>query len=368
MKIVHVVEPLAGGIVSFMMSLVKNMPADSHLIVHGRRELAMPLADVKRQFHFPNVKFLLWRSAGRPLKFRKDILAFIELFVILKRLKKGGYMDVIHLHCSKAGFLGRVVARLLGMHSLVVYTPNGAPFLIGESKVSNLFYTVLEKMANCFGGRVVCCSRSEQRAYNNIGIRASLINNGIEKHEPVSRTTDRRYRRFRIVTTGRIVNQKNPSLFNEIARWFLEFKEFDFIWIGEGHQRNLLKSDNIFVTGWLSKEKVNEYVSSADLYMSTALYEGLPFAVLEALALKKTVLLSDCVGNRDLISNGLNGDTFRSPAEAIQKISRYYNNSSMLSVMGEHSMQHCEKYFDLSHTSSRYRKLYQSTAFQVMSN
>ncbi len=91
------------------------------------------------------------------------------------------------------------------------------------------------------------------------------------------------------------------------------------------------------------------------------LSEGcLPFAVLEALVLKKPVLLSDCIGNRDIVHKGLNGDLFKNEDEAIIKILQYHNNRDMLNVMGEYSQQFCEKEFDVHSTFTSYRDLYKS--------
>jgi glycosyltransferase involved in cell wall biosynthesis len=365
MKIVHIVEPLAGGIVTFLKSLVENLPDDFHIIVHGERKQVMPFSEVKKEFAYPNVKFLRWKSAQRSLRLKEDISATVELYSILKRLKKSGSFDVVHLHSSKGGFIGRIVCRMLGIQHLVVYTPNGAPFLGSASNVSNFMYKRLEKLASTFGGQVVCCSFSEQKAYESAGINALMINNGTPGGKIVgSLNKPQKNRLFRIVTSGRIVNQKNPVLFNKIATYFQEFKQFEFIWAGDGTDRHLLTATNIHVTGWLGKSDLDSIVSNADMYLSTATFEGLPFSVLEALALKKPVLLTDCVGNKDLVMEGLNGGTFQHENEAINKILQFYNNSSMLRVMGEHSATYCKNAFDYTDTCKRYRKLYHKAAYK----
>ena len=363
MKIVHVVEPFVGGIVTFINSLVKNLDDDSHIIIHGEREELIPLAAVKKQFSSPNVKFLRWKSAQRSLNPHKDIIAFLELYTILKRLKDNNSIDVVHLHSSKGGFLGRIVCRLLKIQDVVFYTPNGAPFLANESTTINFIYKKLEKLASNFGGQVVSCSPSEQKAYKLAGIESVTINNGIKpKKVSLSSKNRKKDRIFRIVTSGRIADQKNPILFNKIATYFEEFKQFKFVWIGEGMQGNLLTANNIQVTGWLAKEELDILVNDADIYLSTANFEGLPFAVLEALALKKPVLLTDCVGNKDLVMNGLNGDVYKNENQAINKILHFYNNSSMLNIMGENSITHCKTSFDLSDTSKSYRDLYKKAS------
>lgn len=366
MKIVHVIEPLAGGMVTFLTSLVENLPEHRHLIVHGNREHVTPLAEVKKQFTSPNVKFIRWASAQRSLHLKKDAKAFFELYTILKKLKRKKLLDVVHLHCSKGGFLGRMVCRVLGLQHLVIYTPNGAPFMAGSNPVSNYLYKILEKTASLFGGQVVCCSPSEQQAYNKVGIKAITINNGIPYKKiigkRVTRNKGNHNNNFTVVTSGRIVDQKDPELFNTIALFFEDFPDFEFLWVGDGDAKEKLTAKNIRITGWLPAEKANELVAASDVYISTAKYEGLPFAVLEALAMNMPVLLTDCVGNKDLINN-LNGAVFSDGHEAKYRLLQFYNNASMLNLMGQHSGSYCKKHFNLADTFRRYQYLYQQACF-----
>lgn len=362
MKIVHVIEPLAGGMVTFLTSLVENLPDETHLIVHGQREHITPLQDVKNQFSSGKTYFIRWPSARRQLGL-KDITAFIELYTILRRLKNKKLLDIVHLHCSKAGFLGRLVCRILGLQHLVIYTPNGAPFMAGTHFISNFLYKKLEQLASFFGGKVVCCSPSEQQSYRKAGISAITINNGIPYKKIIRRQKkEKKDLIFRVVTSGRIVDQKNPERFNKIASYFEEFPDFEFLWVGDGEMRDVLTAKNIKITGWLSTAKANDMVSHADVYLSTARFEGLPFAVLEASAMNMPLLLTDCTGNKDLI-NHLNGAVFSDDNEAIYRLLQFYNNESMLNVMGHHSGYYCKTNFNLSDTFRRYKKLYQQACF-----
>jgi glycosyltransferase involved in cell wall biosynthesis len=357
MKIVHVAEAFAGGIVVFVKSLVENLSDDEHIIVHGERAHVTSFTDIRKQFARTNARFVRWHSAQRSINLSKDFAAFLELYRILKRLKKQHQIDAVHLHSSKSGFIGRLACKLLGINN-VIYTPNGAPFLVGTSKVSNYIYKLLERIGSGFGGQVVCCSPSEQEEYEKVGISAITINNGIPFDRISGFDMEPANKKFCIVTSGRIINQKNPTLFNSIARYFEEFKQFQFVWIGDGPQKELLTSSNITITGWLPGEDVARLISSANVYLSTANFEGLPYAVLEALALKKPVLLTDSVGNRDLVKSRLNGDLFKHHSEAIIKLLQYFNNASMLNIMGEYSAMHGKESFNVNHTFTRYRHLY----------
>jgi len=382
MKIVHVVEPFASGIATFVRSLVENLNDDLHIIVHGEREYVMKSAEVKMNFPKENVRFIRWKSAQREISIRKDTVAFMELYTILKRLKKHIHIDAVHLHSSKSGFLGRLACKMARIDT-VVYTPNGAPFLVGSTKLINYIYKQLERLGSVFGGRVVCCSPSEWEAYQALGIDAVNINNGValgdqdlSRNDPF-RIENQRIRsnevpvlprmapavkpaKFRVATSGRIVDQKNPALFNAIATYFEEFGDFEFLWVGDGEDRKQLTAKNIRITGWLSSKDSKDLIAGSQVYLSTSNFEGMPFAVLEALVLRKPVLLSDCIGNRDIVHKGLNGDLFNSDEEAILKILQYYNNQDMLQVMGEYSQQLCVQEFDIHSTFTSYRDLYKS--------
>ena len=356
MTIVHVVEPFAAGVSVFVKYLTETMPDDLHIIIHGERKQVMSAANVKKTFSSPRVRFVKWHSAQRSIHPVKDFLALVELYRILKRLKEKDLIDGVHLHSSKSGLLGRIVCRRLGIKN-VFYTPNGAPFLSGRTAFSKYFYRQVEKFGNRLGGKVICCSSSELNAYLRLGIAATYISNGITVDEKIPSARGQK-EKFKIVTTGRIIKQKNPNLFNAIAQYFEEFSQFEFIWAGDGEMRKLLTAKNITVTGWLGEEDIKKLVTESDIYLSTALYEGLSFGVLEALTLHKPVLLSRCVGNMDVVKNGINGDLFATETEAIVKILQYHNNRDMLQVMGDFSKLICETEFNVKHNFSSYRELY----------
>jgi glycosyltransferase involved in cell wall biosynthesis len=360
MKIVHVVEPFASGIAAFVQSIVQNLRDDYHIIIHGEREYVMRSTEIIKYFPEDNVQFIRWPSAQRSISLVKDTAALVELCQLLKNLKAQQRIDAVHLHSSKSGFLGRLACRLMNITN-VIYTPNGAPFLLSNMNAINIVYKLFEKLGSSFGGKVVCSSQSERDAYRRLGIKAMSINNGIAinttRHDPVE--TKVISTKFRIITCARIVQQKNPALFNAIATYFKDFDQFEFVWVGDGEERHRLTSPNITITGWLTQPEVLELINGSSLYLSTSQYEGLSFSVLEALSLRKTVLLKDCIGNRDIVKRGLNGDLFTSEQEAIVKIFQYYNNPAMLRVMGEYSGWLCNEEFNVDATCLLYRNLYQ---------
>lgn len=357
MVIIHIVEPFAAGIAVFVKSLTETMPADTHIIIHGERKDEMTAAEVKKKFPSKNVRFIKWPFAQRSINPVKDFLALTELYKLLRRLKARNLADAVHLHSSKSGLLGRIACRMARITN-VFYTPNGASFLSAPNRLTKYFYKLVEKTGNLIGGNVICCSVSELKEYMKLGIKASYVNNGITIHNQKPSIEKKAGNQFRIVTSGRAEQQKNPFLFNAIASYFQDMEQFEFVWIGDGSRRDLFTSKNITVTGWLDNNEVQRYVSSSDVYLSTSKYEGLSFAVLEALSLRKPVLLSNCTGNTDIVKKGINGDLFNTANEAIIKLLQYYNNREMLDVMGQYSADICRVEFDVRENFKSYRELY----------
>jgi glycosyltransferase involved in cell wall biosynthesis len=355
MLIIHIVEPFAAGVATYIKSLTENMMDDKHIIIHGERSNLTAAREVKKYFPKDQVKFIQWKHAQREVNFKKDLNALIRLIRILKRFKNA---DAVHLHSSKAGFLGRIACSIVGIEN-VIYTPNGASFLIEDlSDFRVTLYKRLEQFANLFGGRVICTSKSERRAYSDIGIKASYINNGTSILTTREIKTVKNPNTFRIVTAGRIVSQKGPAMFNELAMRFQELKNFEFVWIGDGEDKHLLTAPNIRITGWLDTEEVHHEIKESDLYLSTSKYEGLPLAVLEAMNLKKCLLLSDCVGNRDLVRSGKNGELFSTVEDGEKKILNMYAYRESVRTMGEYSYDLCFHYFNAEKMASSYNDEY----------
>lgn len=355
MVIVHVLDPFGAGLATFLRLLTEELSDDYHIIVHGERNELVDFKEVRSHFPKKNIRFIQWKTVQRNLNVKKDFIAYVELTKILRRFR---FADVVHLHSSKAGFIGRIVCKQLGIKQ-IIYTPNGAPFLMKDAgKMKLALYKNLEKFAFSLGGKVICSSESEQKEYNDRGIKANYINNGT-KIGPASFIKDKDYSKFRIVTSGRVADQKNPEIFNQIAEAFAELTNFEFVWIGDGENSTVLSSPNIKVTGWLSNEGARQEIRKADLYLSTSYFEGLPFAVMEAMALGKCLLLSECIGNIDLVKKGINGQLFKTKEEAINNIIYFFLNKEITDSMGLNSMEICKDYFNIEDTATSYRLEYQ---------
>jgi glycosyltransferase involved in cell wall biosynthesis len=353
MKITHIIES-SGGSADFVLNLVEHLPHHEHTVIHSQRTFGSRLEEVKMNHRA--TQFIYWNDAQREIKLWLDLRASLSLFKILKV----DASDAIHLHSSKAGFLGRIVCFLLRKKN-VIYTPNGLSFLRQDvSRWKRQIYILLEKVGYFASGKIISCSKSEANELIKLGMKSDYINNGTDIFE--NRITAHNREVMVIATTGRVTIQKNPQLFNNIASAFEKDPRFQFVWIGGGELEHQLTAKNIQITGWLNKTQVLQHVQNADIYISTASWEGLPFAVVEAMNLYKPLILSRCVGNIDLVQNDYNGYLYTSASEAVSKIKLLHGNRSQLLLMGTNSHAMAGQYFDVEKMALEYEQAYKSIA------
>lgn len=351
MKIVHVMECFAGGTFNFLVDLTNELSNEEHIVIYGTNRENIP-KNFKDLFN-KNVKFIKWKTAQREMKPLKDIKALWELYTILKKIDG---VDIIHLHSSKAGFLGRIVSFLLGKSKKTIYTPHAISFLrLDISPKKRKIFIWMEKFASFFGGKIVACSQSEKEAIEEQGIKnVTFINNGIkplkiEKKENISN-------KITIISVGRLSIQKNPKLFNDVALEFIDNPDIQFIWCGDGELKSELNSPNIKCTGWIERKELENYLANADIYLSTSLWEGLPLSVLEAMSVGLPVVLSNCVGNRDLVEN--KDFLYQDKQKAVQMINYYIKDRNLLKTNEFKSKRIFNKNFKLETMVNKYYKLY----------
>lgn len=351
MKIVHVVECFAGGVFSFLSNLTNELDKEEYIVIYGVNRDNTP-SNFKEKFPL-NTKFIPWRNASRSLNPLKDIKALWELYMILKKIDN---IDIIHLHSSKAGFLGRIVSFLLGKSKKTIYTPHAISFLrLDVSPKKRKIFIWMEKFASFFGGKIIACSQSEKEAIEEQGIKnVTFINNGIKPLQVEKKVNTSN--KITIISVGRLSIQKNPKLFNDIALDFIDNPNVQFIWCGDGELKSELTSSNIKCTGWIERKELENYLANADIYLSTSLWEGLPLSVLEAMSIGLPVVLSDCVGNRDLVQD--NGFLYKNKKEATNDINELIENRELIDKKGYNSKILMDNNFYINNMAISYLNIY----------
>jgi glycosyltransferase involved in cell wall biosynthesis len=108
---------------------------------------------------------------------------------------------------------------------------------------------------------------------------------------------------FNIIVIGRLVSIKQPE---KIINAFnlLNYNEITLTFVGDGFLKQKLMKENldsIVFKGVLERESVYQELFKSDLFISMSLTEGMPMAVLEAMAAGLPVVLSDIISHREIV-------------------------------------------------------------------
>lgn len=299
-KLLFIVEAMGGGVFTYIVDLANELVNQYDMYIAYAIRPQTP-KDYKNYFD-ERICLIEVKDFIRSVQSTKDIKAFFEIRKIADQIKP----DIIHLHSSKAGALGRWAFN--GKKIPLFYTPHGYSFLMQNYSVSKRFvYKTIEMLCAKRSCTTISCSEGEHKETLKLSKRAAYVNNGINievLQKLLSSIQIETNKIFTIFTLGRICYQKNPMLFNQIAE---EMPDVHFLWIGDGEMRNELTASNIEITGWMDRKDALAKSASADVFLLTSLWEGLPISLLEAMYMKKPCVVNDVIGNHDVIHNGKNG-------------------------------------------------------------
>jgi len=352
-KVMHVCEAFGGGVFSFLKDLCQEQVASYDVtILYAKRDQTPD--DFENMFP-SNVKFIELKYFKREISPKNELKARKELKKYFKEIKP----DIVHLHSSKAGIIGRIT---LSSKVKMFYTPHGFSFLKqDDSNLKRMIYRSIEKIASFSKCTITCCSKGEYEAARSITRKAVQVNNGIDINEIESILKDVKNNKNKKITLtvgtiSRIGFQKNPKLFNEIA---LANLDINFIWIGDGELRSELTSPNIEIKGWLTRDEAIKELMKCDIFLLPSLWEGLPISLLEAMYLKKICIVSNVVGNRDVIINQENGFICNSLEEYTKVLQELNNNTYDINKIVNNAKENVLKEYNSEVMAINYRRLYE---------
>lgn len=357
MKVVHVIEALGGGVYTYFNDLsfyfgddeVKKSIETTIIYSGNRKEIDRD--KIKSEFS-SNIN-LLEINMLRNFSPLQDLKSVIQLTKELKKINP----DVIHLHSSKAGVLGRVAYFFLFKKKKLYYSPHGYSFLrTDSSKPIRKLYWLIEKYAQTFfGGVTIACGDTEFEIAKKLG-SAKLVRNGINIANVQEQYAPHQNEKLTIGIMARITAARDPEIFNQIA---LKFPHFNFVWIGDGELRHLITAPNIRITGWiLDRKTVLKELNNIDIYMQISLWEGLPIAVLEAMALQKPVIATNIIGNKDAVLHEKTGFLFNDISE-LEAIFEILKEEKTRKKFGENALARCHELFDKNQNFRQLLAFYQ---------
>lgn len=155
-KILFIVEAMGGGVFTYIVDLSNELvnEYDMYLAFAVRNQTPENYRDYfDKRIHLIEVK-----NFTRSINLIKDIKAFIEIKSIAKKIKP----DIIHLHSSKAGALGRFAFN--GRKTPLFYTPHGYSFLMqNHSTVKRMIYKAVETICSRRSCMTISCSEGEHQ-------------------------------------------------------------------------------------------------------------------------------------------------------------------------------------------------------------
>ena len=348
-KILYIVEAMGGGVFTYIVDLANELVNEYDMYIAYAVRKQTP-KNYKEYFD-DRIHLIEVKNFGRAIDASKDLKAFFEIKNIADEVKP----DIIHLHSSKAGALGRFAFN--GNKIPMFYTPHGYSFLMEDCKpMKRVIYKVVESVCAKRNCTTISCSVGEHQETLKLTKRATYVNNGINMAElqDIMDKTEKVEHPFTVFTLGRICYQKNPTLFNEIAE---KLPDIRFVWIGDGELRKELKSKNIEITGWADRATAIRYAVNADVFLLPSRWEGLPISLLEAMYMKKTCVVSNVIGNRDVIHNGKNGFVCSGSDAFVKAIQDAQSEATSLTEQAYKDILH---EYNTINMAGHYSEIYQS--------
>jgi glycosyltransferase involved in cell wall biosynthesis len=292
--IVHATEAMGGGVQSAIAAYTGLLDDYEHVVLGRPRD-----AEATHAFG-SNVS--VRTTAGR----LDQYLRWIRRMII------DIDPDVVHIHSSLAGAARLIIPR----RYRTIYSPHCFSFErrdIGSTKRAayRIAETVFAQRTSAF----VAVSPHEESLCRRLNPRALsvFVPNVVESDDlgETPRRTDT------VVMTGRIGPQKDPALFESIARQVAS--DVEFVWVGDGddRERERLRASGVNVTGWLSPREVARTVREAALYVHTGAWEASPIASMEAAAAGTPVIARDIPTMRSLgyVTSGPDAATLASSVD-----------------------------------------------------
>jgi glycosyltransferase involved in cell wall biosynthesis len=303
-----------------------------------------------------------------------DLRGLVRLTSFLRRQP----YQIVHTHTSKAGFVGRLAARLAGV-PVIVHTVHGFAFHEESPVHVRSFYSILERLASRWCDRIVSVSEFHRTWAIDLGICNSrqivAIPNGIavpaRKRE--SRVADLRremgaeHGDLVILSMARLAPDKGLEYLIEAAAMLPNTgRRLQIVIAGDGPERDRLEQlagdmgvmQRVRFLGF--REDVGDLLGASDLVVLPSLREGLSIALLEAMAAGKPIIATSIGSQREVAAHA---DMARlvPPADGralCEAIVRLAGDEALMARLGRTARAVYESRYTENRMLQAYRQLY----------
>lgn len=343
MKILQIItKSELGGAQSVLVQLANRLCQDHDVMVVAGEGDGLLWTLLDKRIRQKPCKYLV-----RNLDMKKDMQALYFFY----QLRKEFNPDIIHLHSSKVGALGRIAFP----RNKIVYTVHGFDSLRIAFRKFLPIEKLLQNQCKAIVGvshydthnmRIEQITHALHTIYNGINVELQL--------PPTPSILPQGYDKM-VLCIARIAPPKNFELFLEVARLL---PQYAFVWIG-----NLEKvtnvPHNVYMLGNITN--ASRYCQFADVFILPSNYEGLPMAIIEAMSYGKPVVASNVGGVHEIVRNGINGFVVENKPEIFaNKISGILDNEETYKAFSTQSRHIYETELTAETMVAKYIEIYKS--------
>jgi glycosyltransferase involved in cell wall biosynthesis len=221
----------------------------------------------------------------------RDLISFLKIFQLIRKIRP----DIVHVHSSKAGVLGRFAAKTAKRSIKIIYTPHAMSLYF-----SRVYYPI-EKFFGFFSDSIIAVSDTEREDIIrwNVVPERMIVKIPLSVPDAYPTVVDASKRKFRVAACGEIRDQKNPRLFFDVGAHVLQHADdVEFIWIGDFGSAPMLElkeyirndpfAAKVQITGWL--EYPNTVLATCDLFCMFSNYESFGYVTADAMMMRVPVL------------------------------------------------------------------------------
>lgn len=305
-------QPFLGGGQMNLLSLARSLDKSRFDVSVSSQDQGPLVDEVKRSGlkHFP-------------IRFHKKVTT--RIIEDIARLLNENHFDILHTHGGVAGLFGRWAARKCRI-PVVVHTLHGIHYLHYRNPLLRSVFIWLERYISRETDAVIFVSQADRQKGMEKRLAPKekmwLIENGIDfsayslKREKSSINHELGIYPARplVGTVARLHRQKGLSYLIRAAKMISpRCPEVRVVIVGEGPERKKLErlikkselSESVFLLGERNDAAV--ILSAFDIFVLPSLWEGLPYALIEAGAYGKAVVASDVEGIREIVEDGETG-------------------------------------------------------------
>jgi glycosyltransferase involved in cell wall biosynthesis len=357
LTILHVSQPVDGGVAQVVADLVRGQVAEGHAVV-----VACPCPEggrLSREATAAGARLVPWGARRAPGAGLPQELASLRSILAEAR------PDLVHLHSSKAGLVGRMAIR---SRVATVFQPHAWSFEAVTGPAARAIAR-WERWATRWSDRLVCVSESERARGQAAGLRArwALVPNGVDlaRYDPASLPSRQWARRGLglsqhaplAVCVGRLCRQKGQDLL--LRAWeevLAELPHARLALVGEGPDRGALEEqaarlavpESVVFAGRV--EDPRPWYAASDITVLPSRWEGMALAPLEAMACARPVVLSDVAGAREVLGDQQFPVPVGDTRTLATSLVRLLSDLELAAELGRRSRARCRERHDLRTT------------------